>query len=258
MLLSREIRFALVENYVDTVGNSWSGWPSTIAIAPHYRLQCVIDGQPNETGYICNIKDLDVLLRAAVTAQIREGFDQLTIFQLLARLQHRCRDSWEHTAKIVKLTLAVSPFLRLTIYSQDESMIELTQQFEFSAAHRLHCDHLSDEENVATFGKCNNPEGHGHNYVVEVSVAGRCGEDGQLIELHRFESIVKQHVIDRLDHKHLNRDVEHFQKINPSVENIAQAIFDWLQDKFGEARLNRVRVYETPKTWAQCDGAKND
>lgn len=251
MLLSREIRFALVNDYHDTITNSWSGWPATTSLAPQLTLTCVIKGEPNETGYICNIKDLDNLLRQAVTAQIRSGFDNLSFFQLLQKLYDRCVQQWDSAAPIVEMKLAVTPYLHLKIYSGIDSMIELTQQFEFSAAHRLHCDHLSDEENLATFGKCNNPEGHGHNYVVEVSVAGTCDEDGQLLPLHQFESIVKQHIIDRLDHKHLNRDVEYFQKVNPSVENIAKAIYDWLSGKFGELALNRVRVYETPKTWAQ-------
>ena len=68
----------------------------------------------------------------------------------------------------------------------------------------------------------------------------------------KFETIVKEQVIDRLDHKHLNHDVGYFADLNPSVENIASAIFEWLDGHFGEATLERVRVYETPKTWAEC------
>jgi 6-pyruvoyltetrahydropterin/6-carboxytetrahydropterin synthase len=137
-------------------------------------------------------------------------------------------------------------------------MISLTQQFEFSAAHRLHCDRLSDEENRALFGKCNNPEGHGHNYVVEVTVDGGVDPNGQLVDLHAFEAAVKRAVVDRLDHKHLNRDIEDFTKTNPTVENIAIAIWHWLDEEFkqslGGVRLTAVRVYETPKTWAEYRG----
>ena len=107
------------------------------------------------------------------------------------------------------------------------------------------------------FGKCNNPEGHGHNYVVEVTVGRNIDEiadTGVVVGLEEFESIVKRLVIDRLDHKHLNRDVEHFANMNPSVENIAVAVFDWLDGQFGTARLQNVRVYETPKTWAEYSG----
>ena len=139
------------------------------------------------------------------------------------------------------------------------SKIQLTQQFEFSAAHRLHCKELSDKENREQFGKCNNLEGHGHNYVVEVTLARDMDSDhdsdeSQVIALENFESTVKRLVLDRLDHKHLNRDIEYFTELNPTVENIAIAIFEWLKDQFEGARLENVKVYETPKTWAEFSG----
>ena len=126
-------------------------------------------------------------------------------------------------------------------------MVCLTQQFEFSAAHRLHCPELSDDENRKLFGKCNNPDGHGHNYVVEITIERDSAEQ---IDLPQFESTVKKLVIDRLDHKHLNKNVDYFSQINPSVENIAIAIWTWLDGQFDAATLSNVRVYETPKTWA--------
>lgn len=134
-------------------------------------------------------------------------------------------------------------------------MVQLTQSFEFSAAHRLHVPRLSDEENRRVFGKCNNPNGHGHNYVVEVSVSGRPdAQTGCLLPLPRFEEIVKARVIDRLDHTHLNRDTREFAEVNPSVENIAVVIWNLLCDHVSPARLSSVRVYETPKTYAEYRG----
>lgn len=141
-------------------------------------------------------------------------------------------------------------------------MIQLTQQFEFSAAHRLHCDTLSDEENKALFGKCNNPSGHGHNYVVEVTL-GREIVDAKQVEntngLIEFEKIVKAQVIDRLDHKHLNEDIEYFSNVNPSVENISVAIWNWLEEPISklaatDCQLVSVKVFETPKTSALYAG----
>ena len=135
-------------------------------------------------------------------------------------------------------------------------MVYLTQQFELSAAHRLHCPSLSDEQNRATFGKCNNPSGHGHNYLLEVTLAGRPDErTGALLPLPRFEEIVKSQVIDVLDHKHLNADTAQFRDVNPSVENIARVIWGMLVGKLGQAALHRIRVWETPKTWAEYDGS---
>ncbi|MCL4160810.1 UNVERIFIED_CONTAM: hypothetical protein GTU68_066239, partial [Idotea baltica] len=97
-----------------------------------------------------------------------------------------------------------------------------TQQFEFSAAHRLHCDSLSKAQNQEFFGKCNNPNGHGHNYVVEVTVTKDRSDSMHLSEM---ESTVKRLIIDPLDHKHLNEDVPEFSELNPTVENIATVIF---------------------------------
>ena len=137
----------------------------------------------------------------------------------------------------------------------NQTVVELTEQFEFSAAHRLHCDELSEDENRELFGKCNNPAGHGHNYVIEVTVSKAVDSDrGQVIAISEFESIVKRLIVDRLDHKHLNLDVEYFKEVNPSVENIVIAIYGWLDGQFGSAKLEKVKVFETPKTWAQYSG----
>lgn len=147
--------------------------------------------------------------------------------------------------------LWVTPFLRYRAAAGDANMIELTQCFEFAAAHRLHSPSLSDRENQETFGKCNNP--HGHNYQLEVSVVGEPdAAGGAVIPVIGLERIVKSRVIDRFDHKHLNEDCPEFAQLNPSVENIARVIWSLLEGQFGPARLARVRVWETGKTYAEC------
>ena len=142
--------------------------------------------------------------------------------------------------------------MSLTAANSPTPQTTLTHQFEFSAAHRLHCDHLSDKENQQMFSKCNNPAGHGHNYVVEVSISQNAGDDATRVGLTKIAETVKTLVIDRLDHKHLNVDIEYFAKVNPTVENISAAIFDWLSGQFGSAQLEAIKVFETPKTWAEC------
>ena len=259
MQLCREIRFALTNNYSPTISNSWSGWPSTNQIAPNLRLQCTIEGPVDEqTGYICNIKEIDQLLRDSITQKVIPDFTPGThVESVLLQIHEFCDANWNSEITIKKHTLVLSPCLRYSIQSSDPNMIELTQQFEFSASHRLHCDHLSDEENRAIFGKCNNIAGHGHNYVVEVSVCGTVGDDaGQVVPLHDFEAVVKAKVIDVFDHKNLNEDIKIFKTLNPSVENITKSIWDLLVDQFKDAKLNRIRVYETPKTWAEYSGTQ--
>ncbi len=131
-------------------------------------------------------------------------------------------------------------------------MVSMTHAFEFSAAHRLYCAELSDRQNVEIFGRCTNPSGHGHNYIVEVTLCGEPDpQTGVVMKLSDCARIVNESVIDRFDHKHLNKDCPEFATLNPSVENITRVIFDRLKGAFAPTNLRRVRVYETPKTYAQ-------
>ena len=134
-------------------------------------------------------------------------------------------------------------------------MIKVTQSFEFSAAHRLHCEGLSDEENRRLFGKCSNPSGHGHNYVLEVTVEGEPDKDtGRVASLPDLQRTVDECVIHPFDHKNLNMEVTDFRSLNPSVENIARVIWNRLHAELAPAILSRVRVWETPKTYAEYRG----
>jgi 6-pyruvoyltetrahydropterin/6-carboxytetrahydropterin synthase len=131
-------------------------------------------------------------------------------------------------------------------------MLKLTQSFEFSASHRLAIPTLSDSENRELFGKCSNPHGHGHNYILEVTVAGEpIQPDGALTNVGIIDRIVRENIIDAFDHKNLNSECPEFSDLNPTVENIAAVIFTKLTDKFVGSQLDRVRVWETPKTSAE-------
>ena len=255
MQLTREVRFAVLEDYVSKITNSWSGWPTTSRLVPRLSLLTTVEGEPEaKSGYICNIKLLDDLVRDVVTEEVIPIFKPDNSTEIVLRHIYRCSKKLLNLpgVSIVEQTLVLSPYLKFTICAKDETMVCLTQQFEFSASHRLHNEDLSDEENRELFGKCNNPSGHGHNYVVEISLNRTLSGPG--VNLSKFEAKVKELVIDRLDHKHLNCDVDYFASVNPSVENIAIAIFKWLDGQFGEDQLTNVRVYETPKTWADYSG----
>ncbi|HET7108581.1 MAG TPA: 6-carboxytetrahydropterin synthase [Candidatus Acidoferrum sp.] len=123
--------------------------------------------------------------------------------------------------------------------------IELGRRYRFSASHRLHSAKLSEEENRRVYGKCNNPHGHGHNYVVEVSVSGAVDPaTGMIANLADLDSFVEREVIEPLDHKSLNEDVAVFRENVPTTENICKEIFARLKS-FRKAKLERVRVEET-------------
>lgn len=132
--------------------------------------------------------------------------------------------------------------------------VTLRQSYEFSAAHRLHVPSLSDEENRKTFGKCNNPAGHGHNYRVEVAVSCPMDPQGRIMEVAELDDVVHKRVIEKLDHKNLNVDVAEFRELNPSVENIAQVVWNLLAKHIGQAgpadgaSLEEISVWETEKT----------
>lgn len=123
--------------------------------------------------------------------------------------------------------------------------IELGRRYRFSASHRLHSAKLSEEENRRVYGKCNNPHGHGHNYVVEVSVSGAVDPaTGMIANLADLDSFVEREVIEPFDHKSLNEDVAAFRENVPTTENICKEIFARLK-RFQVAKLERVRVEET-------------
>jgi 6-pyruvoyltetrahydropterin/6-carboxytetrahydropterin synthase len=264
--LTREVRFSIDRDWAGRVDprrpltNSWGGWPSAVGLVPYLRFRVSVVGEPDPaTGYLCNIARLDELIRQhaipfTAEALHREGW-RLSAERLLLEVWRRLRGAVPAPATLVGLELLATPFLRYAVSKENPEMVQLTQQFEFSAAHRLHCPTMSDDENRAFYGKCNNPSGHGHNYLVEVTVAGTPSpEDGAVLPLPRFETLVDEHVIARLDHKHLNLDTAEFRDVNPTVENIARVIWDRLVGRVAPARLTNVRVYETPKTWADYAG----
>jgi 6-pyruvoyltetrahydropterin/6-carboxytetrahydropterin synthase len=121
----------------------------------------------------------------------------------------------------------------------------LTRRYVFSASHRLHADELSDEQNRATYGKCNNPHGHGHNYSLAVTVSGQVSDETSMVcNLVDLDEAVRQTVLDRFDHQNLNT-LSDFAALVPTTENLTEIIFNILQQSFHSAHLERVRIEET-------------
>ena len=125
----------------------------------------------------------------------------------------------------------------------------------FNAAHRVHNPALSDAENSAIFGKCNNPNWHGHNYTLDVSVEG--GVDagtGYVCDLSKLKDIVEREIIDRVDHKNLNLDVAFMEGVIPTSENIVLAFWKILESKVRPGRLTRLVLWETENNYVEYTG----
>jgi len=127
----------------------------------------------------------------------------------------------------------------------DGLKIELGRRYRFSASHRLYSSHLSEAENARLYGKCSNPHGHGHNYVLEVSVSGAVDPStGMIANLVDLDGFVEREVLDGFDHRSLNDEVEAFRHSVPTTENLCIEIYRRLK-AFPKVRLERVRVEET-------------
>ncbi len=128
---------------------------------------------------------------------------------------------------------------------KNELKIVLGRRYRFSASHRLHSDRLSEEENQQVYGKCNNPYGHGHNYVLEVQVSGEVDPaTGMIANLADLDGYVEREVLEAFDHRNLNEEVAAFREVVPTTENLCIEIFSRMKD-FPAAHLERVRIEET-------------
>ena len=136
-------------------------------------------------------------------------------------------------------------------------MIYVTRKSHFNAAHRLHNPGKSDDWNKEMFGKCNNPNWHGHNYVLEVTVAGEPDpETGYVIDLGDLKRIIQKNILDKCDHKNLNLEVPFLKGIIPTSENLVKAFFQELEDDiyeeaYGSSELHSVKLFETERNIAE-------
>ncbi|MES2179500.1 MAG: 6-carboxytetrahydropterin synthase [Gemmatimonadota bacterium] len=133
--------------------------------------------------------------------------------------------------------------------------VTVTRRLMFNAAHRVHNPAFSDEENNRVFGKCNNPNGHGHNYTLDVSVRGEIDErTGYVLDLGLLKQIVMERVVDKIDHKNLNLDVAFMRGTIPTSENIIVAIWRELEPAIRPRNLVRLVLWETPNNYVEYTG----
>ncbi len=157
---------------------------------------------------------------------------------------------------ISRLPSPVSSLKRSHVIEKPMPTVTVTRVLRFNAAHRVHNPALSDEENTRLFGKCNNPNWHGHNYRLEVSVKGSIDErTGYVIDLGQLRDIVDREVIAKTDHRNFNIDVDYTQGIIPTTENIVVAMWRVIAPAVAPAQLVRLRLWETEHNYAEFEGA---
>jgi 6-pyruvoyltetrahydropterin/6-carboxytetrahydropterin synthase len=257
--LSRTVRFCLNDPPGDPPprDNTFAAWPSMRGLGRYYELAvtCLGEADP-KTGYFINIKHIDraVHERAMPCMQRALAGTSASANVPLGQLMRDMLNALQPTLQgsVIRAQLRLTPTYRIDIRSHDMDHVLIRQRYEFSAAHRLHVPGMTDDKNRETFGKCNNPAGHGHNYRLEAAVRLPIDPQGRTANAEHIDAIVNRHAIEPLDHKHLNTDVPQFADLNPSVENIVKVIWNMLAGRFAEldpdAALEEISVWETSKT----------
>ena len=255
--LARDVRFS-INPFLDddVVGfNSFASMPAGEGLALFFEITVAIVGEVDEqTGFVVNVVEIDRQVREHVVGifsqAIRQeyragrGIDHAQINRLLVKSRDVLTGKFGR-AMLSDLTLKLNPFRKTAIDCEDIKMSYFSEKFEFAAMHKLWNEEFSDEKNFEVFGKCANKTGHGHNYVLEITV--KTPADGNFC-VGEFERIVDENIIEVIDHKNLNADVEEFRKKNPTIENIASFAWGQVAGKFAGAKLHSVTVWETDKT----------
>ena len=230
----------------------------------NYTLDVTIAGTPDPiTGMVINMTELK-----AIVGAVLEQFDHTYLNADTPYFQERIpttenivRVLWELIAPQMPEGVALA---RLRLYEMNdlwaeysgEEQTSFTRSYTFSAAHRLHAPQLSDEHNRAIYGKCNNPNGHGHNYTLEVTARGPIDDaTGMAIDMVAMDRIVRS-VLDELDHKHLDREVEGFATRTSTGENIVSYLWAELARRF-EGRLAHLKLWETNKNIFEYSGQQS-
>ncbi|MBL4591115.1 MAG: 6-carboxytetrahydropterin synthase [Phycisphaerales bacterium] len=231
--------------------------PTTTGLGRYYELAIACQGTPDqETGYLVDIHAIDDLVRTHLIPIINaacQSAPEPSPASLLPQLWAAANANFNHP--IVSLTWQLTPMKRIEMNTTTASdHFVFRQRYEFSASHRLHSEKLSPETNRQVFGKCNNPNGHGHNYTVEPTLTLPIND--HTCTHTAVDSIVEEFILAKLDHKHLNADCPSFDQtaggVMPSVENIAKYCYQQLQAPAGGladgAELVSITVWETDRT----------
>ena len=258
--LRRIVRFSINPDDSTAGNNSFVAKPSISGFAHYYEVRLSVNGHPDpNTGYIIGIQELDAIVREhlvpLISSQVAQSPRQHPAI-LLPKLFKAAQDQLTQT--LVELNWSLSPYYHLIMSkaTHESNSVLIKQRFEFAAAHRLHSPALSDEENAQYFGKCNNLNGHGHNYQlepsIEVPISILESRDVQI----DIQNAVNSVLLEKLDHKFLNSDCPWFDQsiggVIPSIENITRVCYEQLKDPISQIapgiRLVSMTAWETEKT----------
>jgi 6-pyruvoyltetrahydropterin/6-carboxytetrahydropterin synthase len=271
MKLTRQVAFSSGHRYwIDTLSEQenkalFGRWASPYNHGHNYVLEASIRGRIDDrTGMVVNIKDLDEILQERVVARfdqksINDEVDGLTglppTLELIGTHIFASLRDMPDGAELCGVRLYETPTLFVDVRQNGGEMnVTLTRVYEFCASHRLHLADATVDENLQLFGKCNNPSGHGHNYILEVSVSGPVNpQTGMIADLEVIDEIVNREVVDRYDHKHLNVDIPEFRETNPTSEIIVRTIWHRLDSKL-PAKLDKVLLRETARNIFEYSG----
>ena len=286
MLMTRRVAFsaALADwNEALTPEENRARYGNTASPEPYghnYLLDVQVAGEIDpKTGMLINIKELDRIVRAEAIAHLDRKFINQSVADFHNRavtpeslaewIAGKVAPRLPESIALASVRIEESPERfaewrnetsgKKEIRRDGKSML-LTHVYEFAASHRLDSPHLTAEENREVFGKCNYDNGHGHNYLVEVTISGPVNTDsGRVLDPDVLDEIVNREVISRYDHRHFNFDIAEFKGLIPSAEVITRVIWDRLREQFpAPARLARVVVRETARNIFEYAGEEEN
>lgn len=221
-------------------------------LSPSLCLTLVFSGDLDpESQFLINIRQVDTIAWSLAAPLLNQAplasNPSMLLFSLFRTLSNAFKP-----LQLLELQLRCNPFSLYSAIScsNGDPMLLIHRRYEFSASHRLYNPQLTDAKNQALFGKCSNPEGHGHNYEFELAFTHSPDHTPDFLML---DKLVQARILNDFDHKHLNKQVPEFQKLIPTVENIARVLFERLNLDFPKeiGGLAKVKVWETPKTSAE-------
>jgi 6-pyruvoyltetrahydropterin/6-carboxytetrahydropterin synthase len=243
-------------------------WASPYNHGHNYVLDVTVSGSIDpKTGMVVNIKTIDDIVRGYVVSMLDQKSlnDEVNFFRTTpSTVENILRfvkdlltpEAMPDGTRLTGLRLEETPLLYGELVNQEGIWkTSITRVYEFAAAHRLHSNSLTDQQNLDLFGKCNNPSGHGHNFVLEVTVEGEPDpQTGMIANIQEIDDKVNDLVVERLDHKNLNIDIPEFKDRVVTSEVLVNEIFNSLENKL-PAKLSRVRLFETARSYFEVTAA---